>query len=548
MNIPINPFYWFMCIVPVLLLIFLMVKLQWGALKAAPLTLLVTVTISFLIFRATPLVIFVELMRSLWNSFGIILVIFTAIMLYEVSEKANAFQTMNRLFRKAAPNELIRIFMIGVVFASFLQGVTGFGVPVLVTAPLLINMGVNPLWAVVIPLVGHSWGGTFGTLALAWEALLQQLTNNDPVFLQQTTLYATALLFFLIFASAIFIAYSYGKKQGVIKALPAILLISIVQGGGQMVLSLYNPQLATFIPSALSLILLILLSKSPLYNKKWYLKNSKVMAGKEKGMKRRKVVRPETDSEEDAVAGMSVFQSLFPYLLMTLITLSVLLITPLNEKLSLFAIGPGFKETITGFGVVNEAVDQYSPMTPFTHASIFLLLAALITYFYYRQKKFITKSFALKNIIQESFVRAFPPSIAVLSLLSISRVMAGTGQTLVLAEGISRVMGEYFVFVSPGVGMIGSLITGSNMSSNILFGDFQMLTSQLSGLNPAAIIGAQTAGGAIGMCLAPGNIVLGTMSTGILGYEGRILIKVMPFAISVGAIMGIGLAFIHFIF
>lgn len=543
MNIPINPFYWFMCIVPILLLVFLMVKVQWGAIKAAPLTLLVTIIISFLVFKATPLVIFVEIMRSLWNSFGIILVIYTAIMLYEVSEKANAFQTMNGLFRRVAPNELIRIFTIGVVFASFLQGVTGFGVPVLVTAPLLINMGLSPMWAVVVPLVGHSWGGTFGTLALAWEALLQQMTDKNPIFLKHISLYSTGLLFLLLFASTIFIAYSYGKKEGVKKAFPALLLISVVQGGGQMVLSLFNPQLATFLPSAFSLFLLVLLSKSSLYNKEWSLKNSKMLSGKEKGMKRKRVMH---DQEE--ATGMSVVQSLIPYLLMTIITLSVLLITPLNNFLSKLIIGPSFRETTTGFGVVNEAIEMYSPLTPFTHASLFLFIAALATFFYYRKKEFITKSGSLKIIFHESFIRALSPSIAVLSLLAISRVMAGTGQTMVLAEGISRVMGEYFVFVSPAIGMIGSLITGSNMSSNILFGDFQMLTANLSGLNPAAIVGSQTAGGAIGMAIAPGNIVLGTMSTGILGYEGRVLIKVMPFAISIGVLMGLSLAFLHFVF
>ena len=63
---------------------------------------------------------------------------------------------------------------IGWVFVSFLQGITGFGVPIAVGAPLLLGIGLDPLMAVVIPMVGHAWGGTFGTLAVAWEQLVAQ--------------------------------------------------------------------------------------------------------------------------------------------------------------------------------------------------------------------------------------------------------------------------------------------------------------------------------------------------------------------------------------
>ena len=67
--------------------------------------------------------------------------------------------------------------------------------------------------------------------------------------------------------------------------------------------------------------------------------------------------------------------------------------------------------------------------------------------------------------------------------------------------------------------LLGSFMTGSNMSSNILFGNFQITTSQIISLNTAAILGAQTAGGGIGTALAPGSIVLGTNTAGILGSQ-----------------------------
>lgn len=77
------------------------------------------------------------------------------------------------------------------------------------------------------------------------------------------------------------------------------------------------------------------------------------------------------------------------------------------------------------------------------------------------------------------------------------------------------------------------------MSSNILFGNFQMTTSQIIGLNTNAILGAQTAGAGIGTSVAPGNIVLGTTTAGILGSEGKVLKKIIPFALGVASLYGL---------
>ena len=90
-----------------------------------------------------------------------------------------------------------------------------------------------------------------------------------------------------------------------------------------------------------------------------------------------------------------------------------------------------------------------------------------------------------------------------------------------MAQGIAGVMGEAYVALSPIVGLLGSFMTSSNMASNILFGSFQLATANFLGLNPAPVLGAQTAGGAIGAAICPGNIVLGCTTAGIMGQEIR---------------------------
>lgn len=535
MDLPMNIYFWLLCIVPIVLLIVLLVGFQWSALKAAFVTLIVTIIIGMGFFRATFLVIGIELLRASWSSISIILVIISAIFLYEVSDEANAFNTLNHFFKTVAPNELVRILLIGVVFASFLQGVTGFGVPILVTAPLLIQIGLKPVWAVVIPLIGHSWAGTFGTLAIAWKALLEQIVATQNDFANHTAFFAGIFLFILTFAANFFIVYQYGKSKALMKGFIAIVVITVIQGGGQLYLSQINPELAAFLPSACALGALILLSKSPLYKEEWALQHSKIM--REKSFKVGETKETETKT-------MSTFQALIPYLLMTILTLTVLLITPLYKFLNQFSYGPNLIETVTGYGVVNEAVERYSPITPFTHAGMFLFLAAFASYLYYKNKGFVKSPHAMKYIITRTIKRAISPSIAVLVLLAISRVMAGTGQTIILAEGITNMLGPYYILVAPFIGLLGSFITGSNMSSNILFGGFQYLTAEFIGANTSLIVGAQTAGGAIGMAFAPGNIILGTSATGTLGLEGKVMVKIIPFTLVVAIIFALLLFFI----
>ena len=112
-----------------------------------------------------------ETAKGIWSALPILLIVWTAILLYQVADEAKAFLVIRNGMRKLLPNELLLVLALGWILESFLQGITGFGVPVAVGAPLLIGIGMNPMWAVILPLLGQSWGNTFGTLAAAWDSL-----------------------------------------------------------------------------------------------------------------------------------------------------------------------------------------------------------------------------------------------------------------------------------------------------------------------------------------------------------------------------------------
>lgn len=533
MNIPVNLFTWILAALPIIVLLILMVKFQWGADKAAPVGLLISLLSAVLVYKSSFNLIFLESLKGIWSAVTVLLIVWTAILLYEVVNEAKAFEVFKHGMQKVSPNELIQVLSFGWVFVSFLMGITGFGVPVAIGAPLLVGIGVSPVWAVFIPLIGHAWGNTFGTLAVAWDALvLQTNIGSNPELVLRTALWAAIFIWIWNFISGVAICWFYGKKEGLKKGLPAVILISLIQGGGQLLLSQVNPTLACFIPSCIALIVVLFLGKTKMYGSKWRIEDSRIMD-------RSKDLKTAVEYPKD----MKINQAFVPYYTLTVITLFILLINPVKGFLGQWSIGFSFPETITGYGFINQAVEKFSPFAPLTHAAVFLALSSLIGFLYYKKNNWVVEGSG-KKVIKQSIEKTIPSGVAVIGFIIMSRIMGGSGQTVVLAEGIAAVFDKGYVLLSPVVGMLGSFMTSSNMASNILFGEFQLATAEILNLDPAVLLGAQTAGGAIGNTICPGNIILGTTTAGILGKEGLLLKKILPITVSAAAIIGLIMFFV----
>lgn len=593
MTIPTNLFMWLLAFLPIIVLLVLMIGLQWGATEAAPIGLVITVVTGIVFYKADIKLVAIESAKGVWSALSIFLIIWTAVLMYQVGNEVKAFLVIRNGMRKLLPNELLLIIAMGWIFESFLQGITGFGVPVAVGAPLLIGIGVNPLWAVIIPLLGQSWGNTFGTLAAAWDGLAMSagITSGSGAY-WKTALWAALFLLLWNLVIGIAICWFYGKGKGLKKGLLAVLIMSLIQGGGQLALSQVNTTLACFIPACISLLVLLLVGKLKMYRDEWSLKESRIMSreeGKAKdhpgmvlkedkakdhpGMVLKEdkakeypgMVREEVKAEEysgmvrekdkakdvsdmsrqegnvkkgsENIKSMTLLQAFVPYIVLSVLTLTVLLVKPLNQFLGQFSLGVSFPETATGYGFVNAAVDKYSPLHLFTHASMFLFISSIVGILYY-QVKGEMKTGGVRRIFAKSIAMTMPSGMAIIGLVVMSKVMSGTGQTVVLANGIANVLGKAYVVLAPFVGLLGTFMTGSNMSSNILFGDFQTTTAGLLHVNSAAVAGAQTAGGSIGSAVSPSNIVLGTTTARILGSEGKVLKKLL--AITVPAVLVVG--------
>jgi len=525
MSVPVTPLTWGVAALPIALLLFLLVGRRWSAVEAAAVAAVAAFIAAATFYNAPLSVIGGEVGKGVWNSISIIAVIIPAILIYEISYETRAFSAIQRELTRLIPDKLLQVLAIGWCFTSFLQGPSGFGVPIAVAAPLLIGIGVRPFWAVLIPLMAHAWGNTFGTLALAWEALVQQSSlGADVTAYWGAALWTGTLTGILCLLAGVIICFFYNGWKGLCHGWPAVVVLGAVLAGGQIILTQITPTLSVVIPSTLALGAVFVLARLPRYSKSSSTEQSLMFT--------------EEQRKEAVPANLSLHEALLPYYVLVGVSVFVLLTPPVNGFLGSWQVSFAFPETATGYGFVNKAYAVYGPVSWLTHSGFFLFVASVTAYVYFAGKGLIEAG-GLQRIMANTLKKSVPSSVSVVLLLIMSKIMSGSGQVSVLAAGTAAATGEYYALLAPLVGTLGSFMSSSNVSSNILFGQFQENMAALTGKDLALFLAAQTSGAAIGTMFSPSKVMLGTTTAGIVGQEGAIIRKLIGVSLVAAAVMGI---------
>lgn len=523
-NLPITLLYWLIALFPLALLLVLLVWARWSAPQAGPVGFLAAVLTAILFFR-TPLETVANAAgRGIWDAIFILYVIWPALLLYQVTKHAGGFDAMRAGIQKHTNNRLILVLAFGWIFASFLQGIAGFGAPIAIVAPLLVGLGVTPVMAVVIPLIGHAWANMFGTLAVSWLATNVIIDLQNPA----ETAWLTAWLLWIVnILSGFTIAWLFGRWQAVKSAFWAIIIVSAIHGGGQLLLTQVNPTLSNFIPTTVALGALFLLMRWKPYQER-SIEESPIMEERETG----------DEGEQESKMGLN--EAFIPYYALIAVSLIVLVIPAVNEYLGRFGVGLPFPETRTGFGVTEGAEAPYSPFDVFTHPGTLLIVASLIGYFWFKARGRYEEN-TLRKIGHGTVQNAVPASVAVLGFLAMSRLLDLSGQVTVLAQGIAEVSPPaVYAAMATLIGVLGAFMTSSNTASNVLFSPLHDQTAAaIPALEQSQVIASQSAGGAIGNAIAPANVVLGTGTAGITGKEGEVLKYTLIYSIIATVLVGI---------
>ncbi len=149
-----------------------MVKDRWSGSKAGAAGWAAALIIAALRFGAGPGVLLWAQVEGLFRALYVLYIIWGALIFFRVTEADGTLAAMSTILQRLAPDRTLQMLLLAYGFASFLQGVGGYGVPVAVVAPILVSMGFAAPQAVILTSLGHSWSISFGSLGASYEALV----------------------------------------------------------------------------------------------------------------------------------------------------------------------------------------------------------------------------------------------------------------------------------------------------------------------------------------------------------------------------------------
>ena len=507
---------WLLASLPILAVLVLMLRFRWGGARAGAVGWAVALLVAALRFGAGLQVLAYAQLKGVLLSLFVLYIIWAALLLYRVTDEAGALSAIGAGLPRLTPDRGLQALLLGWVFGAFLQGVSGFGVPVAVIAPLLVGLGFPPLAAVIIPSVGHAWAVTFGSLGSSFYALIAATGRSG----EELAPWSAVMLGLACLACGAGTLWAAGGRRTLREGLAPLLLIGLAMAGGQFLVVTHGLWAIGGMMGGL--------------------------AGLAVGVAwARFTPRPSPphrggcgDRSPTPATNMPIGWALFPYALLVAIVLAAQLFPPVHDFLGQVVVRVQFPALTTARGWVTPAGEGRS-ISVFGHAGALLTYAALVTCaLFQRQGRYAPGT--ARRIARDVVRRAARSSLGIAAMVGMAVTMEHAGMTRLLADGLARVAGPAFPLVSPFIGALGAFMTGSNTNSNVVFGGLQQHVAALVGVSPLVILAAQTAGGAVGSLFAPAKVIVGCSTVGLGGEEGPVLRTAMRYGLAIVA--GLALA------
>jgi len=484
-----------LAISPILVILLLMVGFRWGASRAGGAGYLTAILVAWIWFGINPETLSYAHAKAVFLILDVLLIIWTAFLLFRVVDEAGGIKILSKSLPYLTADKGMQALIIGWIFASFLQGVGGFGVPVAVIAPILVGLGFSPLSAVVIPSLGHSWAVTFGSLGASFNAMMAATGLDWQVLASPAAIFLGITGICVGFAAA----YAAGGWKTIRRLALPIFIIGVVMSTAQyLTVTLGFWSIGGLIGGTTGLLIGIPLA--------WEYKGNGKSLGK--------------------LDWKPLLISLAGYGVLVVLTLFIQLVPQLNRFLSQVQFGFDFPATRTLAGYMVPA-GPGRQITIFRHAGMILLVSSAAAYLIFKSAGWYEAG-SLSRILGSTGKRVISSSVGITSIVMMAVIMQHAGMTDTLARGFSSSLGWFYPALSPWIGALGAVMTGSNANSNLVFSLLQLRTAELLGLPAAIILAAQTTGGALGSVVAPTKIIVGASTAGLEGQEGDILRKLLP--------------------
>jgi lactate permease len=425
---------------------------------------------------------------------------------------------LRRLIVGVTDDRRLQLLLIAFAFGAFFEGAAGFGTPVAVTAALLIGLGFQPLEASALSLIANTAPVAFGALGTPIVAL-QGVTGIDARVL--SAMVGRQLPLFSVIVP-VWLVWAYAGRRGMLRVWPPVVVSGVAFAVPQFLVSnFHGPWLVDVVAAVCSMVATVIFLRF------W-------RPGFDEGRAWRSHV-----AMDEAPARGDVVRALLPW-----VVLSVLV----------FAWGtPQLKDALNALSSPKLAVPGLDKMVfrgppvvaaPSAEAAVFtlnwlsatgtaILLAAIVS------------GFALRYSVGE-MVRAYGRTLLLVrhSLLTIAAMLAlgyasrYAGLDAILGLAFART-GVMYPFFGAMLGWLGVALTGSDTSSNVLFGNLQTITARQIGVSPVLMAAANSSGGVMGKMIDAQSIVVASTATKWFGHEGRILRYVFFHSLVLAALVGI---------
>ena len=512
-------------------------KAHWAGLTSVAMAIVVAS-----VFFGMPfdLAVLAATQGAAFGLFPIMWIVFTAILLYQVTVRSGRFEDLRATFHLISDDPRIQAIIIAFCFGGLLEALAGFGAPVAITGVMLMALGFSPLRAAAVVLLANTAPVAFGAVGTP----IITAGNLTGIPYQEIGAYVghqTPIL--AAFVPLLLVLMADGRR-GVRQTWP----IAVVVG---LTFAIFQWVSATWISVELTDIIASLagLAAAVLFLKVWQ------PTGREQALETLNTERerefamaggpqatgsvgagPVSDyvvsGEElaERARGLTrarITMALFPYLLVIVVFAIAKLIAPVKEWLTTTDIKipwPGLSGEVLTIAGTPSTATTYT-LSWLSSPGSMLLICSLIVAFVY--------GIGLAGWGAEAWATAHKMRYAFLtvaSMLALAYVMNLSGQTITIGTWIAAT-GALFAYLSPTLGWIGTAVTGSDTSANALFATLQQSAAETAGIDPTLLVAANTSGGVVGKMISPQNLTIAATAVGLVGRESDILRKVLPWSI-----------------
>jgi lactate permease len=508
----------------------LKMKAQWAALISLAVAMLVAMIVYSMPVGQTALS---TTEGAAFGLFPIMWIVVMAIWVYNMTVESGHFAVLRRSFGTISTDQRVQAVIIAFCFGALMEALAGFGTPVAITAVMLIALGFQPIKAAALALVANTAPVAFGAMATP-IITLSSVTELDKGDLGSMVGRQTPLLALIV--PLILIAMVDGRR-GIRQTWPVAVVGGVAFAIGQFVCSNYlSVELTDIVASLLSTACIVGFLRfwqpgEPLIAEGDGRFQRPAVAGASVSDPafEREVARRD-DTKRDTPG--DVVRAYAPYA----IIIAVFSISQIPAVKDALAEQP-WTTTFQWPGLdVNNPDGE--PLTSMTFnfnwlpaAGTLMLISGFITMAVLR----LSPGRALR-VLGATVDQLKWAILTVAAVLALAYVMNQSGQTITLGLWAAGA-GDFFAFLSAMIGWLGVAVTGSDTSSNALFGALQVTAAKDAGLSPTLLAAANSSGGVLGKMISPQNLAIGAAAVGMAGQEGDLFRKVLFWSITLMLLM-----------